>query len=76
MELLELLGYEVNQNGDYVYRRVTSKDEIEFREEAADEIQRFYSDLKKIKAGSLHGFQEYISVGFFSSIAEKYFDFH
>ena len=64
MQLLGLLGYEINENNDYVYRRTSSEEELLFRQEVADEFDRFSTDLKKIKAGNLLGFKEYISVGF------------
>ena len=62
MDLLELLGYELNTSGDYVYRHTTSQDEIDFRENVAGECQRFSNDLKKIKAGNLPGFTEFLTV--------------
>ncbi len=64
MEILKRLGYVVSRQGDYVYERANEK-ESTTRENAADEFQLFYNDLKKIKAGTLKGFEEYIQVIFF-----------
>ncbi len=54
----------MSRQGDYVYERANEK-ESTTRENAADEFQLFYNDLKKIKAGTLKGFEEYIQVIFF-----------
>jgi hypothetical protein len=65
---LKRLGYELNGLGDYVYRIVDSNsNEMTTRKNAANEFQNFFNDLKKIKEGSLNGFEEFIQVTFFIS---------
>ncbi len=67
MDLLKGLGYELSKQGDYVYQRTSSNDETTKRENVIKEFQRFYNDLKKIKLGTLDGFEEYIQVKIFIS---------
>jgi len=62
---LKRIGYQLNGSGDYVYQEIDSGNEIINRQNAANEFQIFYNDLKKIKEGSLNGFEEYIQVTFF-----------
>jgi len=62
---LKGLGYQLNGLGDYAYQEIDSRNEMTNRQNAANEFQKFYNDLKKIKEGSLNGFEEYIQVTFF-----------
>ncbi len=62
MKLLKGLGYELSGHGECVYRAPSSDDEIRRRENVMYEFQRFYGDIKKIKAGTLDGFDDYIQV--------------
>jgi len=74
---LKCLGYELNGLGDYVYRIVDStSNEMTKRKNAANEFQNFFNDLKKIKEGSLNGFEEFIQVTFFYFNIKFEFEFY
>lgn len=60
--MLSHFGYKLNEPGDYVYQKPNSDDERIKRENAANEFQNFFNDLKKIREGTLNGFEEYINV--------------
>lgn len=62
MEILKSFGYGLNDKGDYVYQSRSSQTQTDKRQNAANEFQKFYNDLKKIKEGSLNGFEEFINV--------------
>lgn len=62
MNLLNCFGYKLNEQGEYSYQSTNSDDELTKRRNAANEFHLFYNDLKKIKEGSLDGFEEYINV--------------
>ncbi len=64
MDLLKCFGYRLNGKGEYVYQSTESHDQMINRENAANEFQNFYNDLKKIKEGSLDGFEDFIIVIF------------
>ncbi len=64
MDLLKCFGYRLNGKGEYVYQSTESHDQMINRENAANEFQNFYNDLKKIKEGSLDGFEDFITVIF------------
>ena len=49
-----------------LFKKGHSNSEITNRENAVNEFQRFFNDLKKIKEGSLNGFEEFIQVTFFT----------
>ncbi|CAF4929174.1 unnamed protein product [Rotaria sp. Silwood1] len=58
--LLKHFGYILDQSGNYTYQSTTVHREITRRQNATNEIRRFYNDLKRIKDGSFNGFEEYI----------------
>ncbi len=64
MGLLKRLGYIVNNKGEYVYQPTDSDAEMANRKEAADEFKNFFNNIKKIKEGTLKGFEEFIKVIF------------
>ena len=65
LALLEHFGYVRNEQGEYAYRSPSSDQEEEQRQEAADEFQRFYEDLKlAAAAGSLTGYEQLLQVRF------------
>jgi hypothetical protein len=65
LNLLEHFGYTQNRKGEYIYTAPYSNDETEDRQNAANEFQRFYIDLKKAKEDKLNGFDSFLKVNIY-----------
>ena len=64
LELLKYIGYIDDGRGRYVYEQTSSTNEIEQRERAIEEIQRFHSYLANIKDGHSADLNDLQSVSF------------
>ena len=62
IDLLKVLGYERDSNGDVIYRDDSDSFVIEQRRVAAVELKKFYNQLKKLKEGDLTELQRFLSV--------------
>ncbi|CAF1348064.1 unnamed protein product [Rotaria magnacalcarata] len=61
LDLLKHFGYVLNEQGYYIYRQTDSIHDRISRENATNEFKRFFDDLKKIRDGSLHGFEGFLT---------------
>lgn len=62
LQILNDFGYALDPQGDYVYQKTDSAREKTRRENAANEFQQFFDELKKIKDGSCIGIKEFLTV--------------
>lgn len=59
---MQFFGYQANAGGEYRFQETSNALENKRRNDASNELMRFQDDLKKIKNGSLAGFDKFLQV--------------
>jgi len=65
LNLLPLFGCTRNSQGDYIFVKANTPQEITLRETATNEFRQFYDELKKVKSGSVHVVEYFLNVSCF-----------
>ena len=70
MKLLPLFGCTPNNRGDYIFVDANTPQEIELRENAANEFRQFYDEIKKVKNGNVIIMEYFLNVSYSDTLTE------
>jgi hypothetical protein len=62
LNLLQLFGWIPNHKGDYIFVNGNTPEELNQREEIANEFRQFYNELKKVKDGDISSVENFHTV--------------
>jgi hypothetical protein len=68
LKLLPLLGWSLNETGEYCYVYTYSPHEIANRKKAADEFRKFYNELATARERNPRDLERFLSVNKLNSI--------